>query len=1029
MKRFLHRWLFTTFAWLAVILAFSRVSQVSHLFELSDVRAGGFVGFMWALYLAILATVYIAMVLTVEPLEAEFDEADSAWARLMRFAVPPALLVAILAGLASLPADSPISVAAVPEGWRALGVFGLMLVLHVICDWLVNDRTPRWPSQAIRSCYLRDRRLADKCMVFVTGPMARVGQMIQDNGWIFAIFLLAGFGASVFLAAWSSPPAYSFLEPHIRYSFAGLGVLLLSWLCARRWLLADLPQYVGQRTDDETRGHKVWRVARTCASRWRAFLSADVHVWRTLGRWTAMLIVLNVAGEWIWYMANNGLYLASFRNYSVWAICHIAFCLVCFARVVDAWHCHSDAPIRPFTVLVIVVWVSLMQPVTVGRSYDVQQNDITQDWLAHFQKKLDESTGPGPYLLVAASGGGSRAAVFTSLVLNALHHESMLLGNERYRLGDHIVLISAVSGGALGSAHYHAHPGSAGDTVELRNSAPEDVRIKTEREIVDYLEYLRGLDAEKIDQQIGIQPGDDVGTVQDKLKARAKNVLQPRAAERQNEELVGDPGDEGLAGVFLTRAFDDMTTDFMAPLLRGAIHPAIERGDSVRTFWAGEFGLGGDHAAVAQDGSEEPQEQTAESEKDPMSPLLMLNTCSIDRGGPFVIGIPPLPQPLLSSVDFDAIHQATLGEFRTLHGLRPDWSVSVAEAVRLSSNFPWGFAVSSIPRPERQAEEQENAETVSVNDPQAILLTDGGVFDNTGIGAIRALLEGLERMARTETGADGPAAKALGRLRERGVILVEIDSGAKPEPPTASRPLEAVFAPFRALGNASYATAAKAKADHYRRIRSLLLPTAGDEIEDSAQTPADGDGAAAQAADVAFLCNDQDNVMTAWALGPKDKATILARFLTRVQEGLSKTKRVASLHAGRFRTRELLTQVTNEIEEINVEDNGQDMKKLEQLIMSLKKESKLREAELSLYRADTAAQWRLEQGAPAEELTLQLQSAAKRIQAGVEELNSQQGQVNDQLDDLVRAYKIDSLVGKRVLFLDVGELTKKLAAE
>src|SRR5207249_1762318 len=69
------------------------------------------------------------------------------------------------------------------------------------------------------------------------------------------------------------------------------------------------------------------------------------------------------------------------------------------------------------------------------------------NWYKHVKERLDHidtEHGTGPYVFISASGGGSRAAMFTSLVLQGLAHEDFpeFRKGTKGKWADRIVLIS-----------------------------------------------------------------------------------------------------------------------------------------------------------------------------------------------------------------------------------------------------------------------------------------------------------------------------------------------------------------------------------------------------------------------------------------------------------------------------------------------------------------------------------------------------------------------------------------------------------
>ena len=93
-------------------------------------------------------------------------------------------------------------------------------------------------------------------------------------------------------------------------------------------------------------------------------------------------------------------------------------------------------------------------------------SDCEATWLEHCENRLDgieRLPGDGPVVLVAASGGGSRAALFTALLLEALARTDAQgkplpapAPKGAVPLHRRIAIISSVSGGSLGTAYYAA---------------------------------------------------------------------------------------------------------------------------------------------------------------------------------------------------------------------------------------------------------------------------------------------------------------------------------------------------------------------------------------------------------------------------------------------------------------------------------------------------------------------------------------------------------------------------------------------
>jgi hypothetical protein len=180
---------------------------------------------------------------------------------------------------------------------------------------------------------------------------------------------------------------------------------------------------------------------------------------------------------------------------------------------------------------------------------------------------------------------------------------------------------------------------------------------------------------------------------------------------------------------------------------------------------------------------------------------------------------------------------------------------------------------------------------------------DGGVFDNTGLTTLRCLLERLERLSKATKGDPELRSKAqdvLKRLRLQGVVLLEIDSGAKQsEPGWLARIFGGLLEPVTAFTNTSYSTAGFLREHNIEAIRNLLAskeePSSLKQRIEHLPSPALRDKFKADLAQlqrqpvsklctVTVVCNDEDQVMTAWALSNEDIAKICSRFVVARKE-------------------------------------------------------------------------------------------------------------------------------------------------
>ncbi|HVZ75413.1 MAG TPA: patatin-like phospholipase family protein [Polyangia bacterium] len=568
---------------------------------------------------------------------------------------------------------------------------------------------------------------------------------------------------------------------------------------------------------------------------------------RRLGRYALMTLVGLVTGEVLWCLPDHLCGVFSFRFYTIWAILFLLFVVVATGRLVDR------TALRVRVVLVAVVFVVMR--FTSGFEVDTRaaigsaaiagaHADEGAEWFERLERRIDAGRPEGPVVFVAASGGGSRAAMFASLVYEHLNHtafDGRPTKDPSAAIAGNVALMSGVSGGSLATAYYLAHPATE-RRDPLRNYTKDEIAAGIRRTAGA---YVAG----------GCPVPDNDLTVS----------RYQRACKRLGHDVEGLPGrsPDAASWLFESAFVDDMATDFMAPLLRGVLTPFLERGHSVSDFWAEHFRWVRDtQRSCLTTGALADSWRCDWSQATP-PPLALLNSTNVEDGSRVVIGYPPVPADLLGR------GAKSLSDFGGAHDL------GLADGVRLSANFPWGFEVGLFAK-----------RPYTFVLPDSIKLTDGGVTDNSGIDTIATLLEALKKRSdppNTDAvpaphSADELYATHARKLRDtlvrRGVMLVEIDSGARPE---RSATLEALFPavtdPLDALSLASFGGTTTIKAGNIARIR--------DALEGMAKQ-----GAADAAPDVAhlfrhvpFVCNHADTIMTAWALGPEDKAAVMARFL------------------------------------------------------------------------------------------------------------------------------------------------------
>ncbi len=549
----------------------------------------------------------------------------------------------------------------------------------------------------------------------------------------------------------------------------------------------------------------------------------NAQAWRFAGRMMFFLILFGLLGEILWSLAQDGRMFGSFRLCTIWAVYHSAFLVLAFAFWVDQWQTRSRLPVRAAAVGALIGLALTFGPARIGA---MQAAPIDGKWIERLQQRLAALPRDEPVVLVAASGGGSRAALFTALVYEALASETIEVDDapRPYNVADHIAIVSSVSGGSLATAYYTARVGQRGK--------PPSEGIPWERDLAELQSSMRGHLAVLIEQEVA------------KLRGSADQAQDDAIARKVMEESGPVPASPPEAPWILQSRFvDDMCTDFMAPLLRAMLLPGSARGVAVERFWKKRF-------------------QWPDSPYlTPYVPLVLYNACEVDTGTQVVIGDPPLP------ADFFATGDGTKSASETIAALadyNPRLAVTRSEAVRASANFPWGFEIATIGR----------ARAVEVGRPaqsdEPIHLIDGGVYDNTGVATLRCVIEGL--VAKTgSTQRDARLAKSvLDGLRTRGVILLQIDSGAKrTKPGLFTRLLGGTLEPVQALNNAAYVNADFATRQHIEVLEKVFT-----EVRDGEAVP--------RLYPLCIQCNHEENVMTAWALGPRDKAKVIARFLTEI---------------------------------------------------------------------------------------------------------------------------------------------------
>ncbi|MCA9059248.1 MAG: patatin-like phospholipase family protein, partial [Planctomycetaceae bacterium] len=591
------------------------------------------------------------------------------------------------------------------------------------------------------------------------------------------------------------------------------------------------------------------------------------RVWHATGRVLSWIASASLFGEVLWICAYSEVPFASYRLYTIWAAFHIPLIATALAALVDFAQQHTRVHARMIVGVLLLGWAAfphltegnaIRDPLP-NQEHLVAAEQATQSkpesdaaetlWLDSLEQRIEE-VEEGPIVIVAASGGGSRAALFTSLVLQHLSRSPMewplppddspsdetsgrlpeqpstdstaappditaLNDSSVTRTwADQIVLISSVSGGSLATARFSADP-------EIATQQLAELRYSTQREL-----------RERTLHKLNTWAADPKDPLSESAQSRAEREhLQQVIAILRGapDTTAGHP----LLGAFSSRLADDMAADFMAPILRGVLTPHADRGDTLFEFWSQQYGW----SALAQTPGKCIDETAGTDGTSPRArqhdgPLILLNSTDVETGRRVVLGYPPLPRGFLPGtprfpdevIRSNGI-QTRSQEFGPLSfsdfASDETTQLSLTRGVRLSSNFPWGFGVEQFSGESRPSVRfHVDAPTVRGSDSRKVLeLVDGGVVDNTGIDSVAALFESLR--LRAETDPFGREARIVHRLRQHGMVFIEIDSGAKP---TGSRAEGTAFGelirPLTALNNSAYINALRISDN---LIQQLLL--------------------------------------------------------------------------------------------------------------------------------------------------------------------------------------------------------------
>jgi hypothetical protein len=672
-------------------------------------------------------------------------------------------------------------------------------------------------------------------------------------------------------------------------------------------------------------------------------------------------------GEVVWFLAGTqriGTFV-SYRIYTIWAVAQGLSFAILLAILVDRLHGKLlQVPVRTLSGAGLILLLALAtRPDAHSRTdmtrfahgdllAEIQRPDaapalkkdaIDAKWFDHLQKRIESiPKDEGPVVLVAASGGGSRAAIFTTLVLETLARTPVDPAKEfgappdpkgvPRSWADNTAMISSVSGGSLATAYFvHRLDPASNDgkrgvsrepklVPELRNTTdteltesmadlsekqlsgtlpsqaaanaqgaaairkllgiadqlePEqsaEVLRKNYRKLVDRRDELwrKARTLRKTEEELSDEDQAELDALENVAATVHADLFVRKLAHRSSIDL-NDPEKTLMSWVRTNKAFDEMCLDYMAPIMQGVLSPTLGRGDALAYAWRDRFdwfnssNLRG-YAIPKADGSG----RYSEPKFEPFHPSVLFNTCDANYGSRVVVGFPAVPRSFWQDEE-----KSTYSRTKSINEHNDGFEVSLPRAVRFSSNFPFGFRLCEVP----------------TNDGHTLHLIDGGVVDNTGLDTFREVFRALADHAKPKSKSPfaEKARAILDLLRERGVIILEIDAGAKPVAslPSPIDPIGGATEQMNALTNAGYTNAELVKTMHVSDIRKFLNvePVApGGKSEDanaSSVSPAP-----TTTLKVTFQCNHylhgesgtQKDVMTAWSLGPQDKAQVVHRF-------------------------------------------------------------------------------------------------------------------------------------------------------
>jgi hypothetical protein len=390
----------------------------------------------------------------------------------------------------------------------------------------------------------------------------------------------------------------------------------------------------------------------------------------------------------------------------------------------------------------------------------VDADAYARAWLADRERLMQAGAdcAPWPIFVVAAEGGGVRAAYWTGAVLGRLEEETRGLAEGCGSFADHVFMISGVSGGALGAAAFAAalkdgwdepsETGARGDEARnprlaAREFLKHDFLSPTVASLVypDALARFWFLDGRTVE------------------RADRARWMERAWETRWSEETLGS----------------SFSTEYRALWSEGRVAEILDRA-----------------AALAR--GEEPAPLSAEAEREPVPPVLAFNTTSVQMGAKWVLG------PVRFESAAAQLRVCESGQFEDLEA----GPISLATAVHLSARFTYISPAGRVDTAE--ACREDDAEERSGPATQYMRFVDGGYFEDSGAHTAFEAIAALRRVLLEECGAN-PDARVYCRAPIVPLAITTETSPPRDRPPRFApelrSPLSAVFAAREARGFAA----------------------------------------------------------------------------------------------------------------------------------------------------------------------------------------------------------------------------------